>query len=235
MILWLEVKKTLPNTILEDTLRIVGDLEVNLELKHYASPYYDPVKAKEYYERTKQLKGRGTSGMSSTQRNVAAVSKDSIRKAKKEETDKNRDAHTARVEAIREKADTAKQAIQDKLARLTEELSAKAKQLIEESKTLPLNKIPANASPRKKAFLEKQNQQIRAANAAKVNKQISSQAKRLSAIREGAAEQRRAIGEEMRSTLNKVRTEYKAQVDATRQKYVDIEAAELANIRSQVK
>ena len=28
------------------------------ELKHYASPYYDPVKAHQYYEEHKQLKGR---------------------------------------------------------------------------------------------------------------------------------------------------------------------------------
>lgn len=31
------------------------------ELKHYASPYYDPVKAHEYYEEHKKLKGRSTS------------------------------------------------------------------------------------------------------------------------------------------------------------------------------
>ena len=29
-------------------------------LSHYASPYYDPKKAHEYYERTKKLKGRKT-------------------------------------------------------------------------------------------------------------------------------------------------------------------------------
>lgn len=29
-------------------------------LAHYASPYYDPKKAHEYYERTKKLKGRKT-------------------------------------------------------------------------------------------------------------------------------------------------------------------------------
>lgn len=29
-------------------------------IAHYASPYYDPVKAHEYYERTKKLKGRKT-------------------------------------------------------------------------------------------------------------------------------------------------------------------------------
>ena len=27
-------------------------------LQHYASPYYDPVKAHEYYMRTRELKGR---------------------------------------------------------------------------------------------------------------------------------------------------------------------------------
>ena len=29
-------------------------------LRHYASPYYDPQKAHEYYMRTRELKGRST-------------------------------------------------------------------------------------------------------------------------------------------------------------------------------
>ncbi len=34
------------------------------EFEHYASKYYDPQKAHEYYERTKKLKGRQTNGRS---------------------------------------------------------------------------------------------------------------------------------------------------------------------------
>lgn len=221
--------------LLEDAVRAVGKVEVPSELKHYASKYYDPAKAKAYYERTKELKGRGTSGMTSTQRDTAAVAKDSISKARKEETEKNRDAQIARVEAIREKAATAQKAIQDKLVKLSEELSAKAKKLAEDNKAMPLNKIPPNASPRQKAFLEKQNKQIRSANAAKANKQIRAESQILGGIRKDMATQRKAIGDEMRTALQTARTEYKKQTEATRQKYKDAEETELNNIRSQVK
>ena len=33
-------------------------MDINEPLQHYASPYYDPVKAHEYYMRTRELKGR---------------------------------------------------------------------------------------------------------------------------------------------------------------------------------
>ena len=35
-------------------------------LRHYASPYYDPQKAHEYYTRTRELKGRSTTSVSYT-------------------------------------------------------------------------------------------------------------------------------------------------------------------------
>lgn len=42
------------------------------ELYHYASPYYDPVKAHECYEQHKQLKGRSsTAGLNEKGREVA--------------------------------------------------------------------------------------------------------------------------------------------------------------------
>ena len=31
-------------------------MDINEPLQHYASPYYDPVKAHEYYMRTRELK-----------------------------------------------------------------------------------------------------------------------------------------------------------------------------------
>lgn len=33
-------------------------MDIDELLQHYASPYYDPVKAHEYYMRTRELKGR---------------------------------------------------------------------------------------------------------------------------------------------------------------------------------
>lgn len=52
----------------------------------YANKYYDPVKAHEYYEKHKQLKGRKTStkGMTSTQKEMAAYVKDKLNAEKKQ-------------------------------------------------------------------------------------------------------------------------------------------------------
>lgn len=58
---WTELVAVDPNELMHSLLEQHGDV-----LIHYASPYYDPVKAKEYYERTKQLKGprQGTASAS---------------------------------------------------------------------------------------------------------------------------------------------------------------------------
>ena len=59
----------------------------NGELKHYASKYYDPVKAHEYYERTKELKGKNASTSSLNDEGKAAVKmvKESIAQDKKQD------------------------------------------------------------------------------------------------------------------------------------------------------
>lgn len=53
-------------------------------LKHYSSPYYDPVKAHEYYEEHKKLKGRtSTAGLSKDQRQIAGYVKTQLNAEKK--------------------------------------------------------------------------------------------------------------------------------------------------------
>lgn len=47
-------------------------------LQHYVSQYYDPVKAHEYYMRTRQLTGRTTRGMSDQQKKAWAYTKSQI-------------------------------------------------------------------------------------------------------------------------------------------------------------
>lgn len=62
------------------------------ELSHYASPYYDPVKAHEYYERTKKLKGRkSTSGLNESGKKAASYVKQQLDAERKQkvETHKN--------------------------------------------------------------------------------------------------------------------------------------------------
>lgn len=86
----------------------------NSELKHYASEYYDPVKAHEYYEQHKKLKGRtSTSGLNEKGRQAAQYVKNQITEEKKktiatanenakEMISRSKDHRDAFVEAKRE-------------------------------------------------------------------------------------------------------------------------------------
>lgn len=77
------------------------------ELSHYASQYYDPVKAHEYYEQHKKLKGRtSTKGLSQEQKITAQYVKNKLteeRRAKteqsKEKTQSDIKAHTRHMQS----------------------------------------------------------------------------------------------------------------------------------------
>lgn len=44
-------------------------------LRHYASPYYDPQKAHEYYMRTRELKGRSTTSLNDEGKKILSYTK----------------------------------------------------------------------------------------------------------------------------------------------------------------
>lgn len=225
----------LNRALVEDAVRTLGKVVVgdSDSLAHYASPYYDPVKAKEYYERTKKLKG--TKPMTKTQNEVYRVSKSNITKAKSKESEKAATDTKARIEAIQAKAVATVKSIEDKMAKLSTELEAKITKVIEENKAVPLNSIPANATPKQREYLERQNNQIRNANAKKANKSIKAQAQAVESARKDAQAQRKAIGESMKAEVQKARTDYKAQMDSIKVKYETADKKEQANIRTQVK
>lgn len=105
---------------------------------HYASPYYDPVKAHEYYEEHKQLKGRhSTKGFNEEGRKVAQYVKANLKNKKDIKVLKSkikRDANIKQsrtnvkntIDTLRENAKNNKEAYknqtQSKIDRLKEEL-----------------------------------------------------------------------------------------------------------------
>lgn len=184
---------------------------VNNFLMHYASPYYDPVKAKEYYERTKQLKGkRSTSGMGEERRNAWNYTKTQINDAKKAESkqasedrkavtkqsaeqrkaesDSHRQAQIARIEKLRETAEATR-------ARIEEKLSDKLAKLQEATA------IPEGASPKLRAFLMKQ------------------RARQSESARKSAGDDLKKIAPELKSALEKVRKDYEESTKALRAKH----------------
>ena len=63
-------------------------------LRHYASPYYDPQKAHEYYMRTRELKGRSTTSLNDEGKKIWSYTKNNIKSEK-----------TAKVKEEQEKRD----------------------------------------------------------------------------------------------------------------------------------
>lgn len=115
-------------------------------LAHYASKYYDPVKAKEYYERTKELKGREKKLTSDTQKEAWGYARNQISEQRKTAKESAAAAQKAKIEKIRADAESAK-------LRILDNLKARIADIM---KTTP---IPENASPKTRAYLEKMNAQ----------------------------------------------------------------------------
>ena len=96
-------------------------------LMHYASPYYDPVKAHEYYEQHKHLKGRPTGRLTDEGKQVWKVTKMNIDQAKKRENDEARLVKLSSVQQFQNKAKEQRAMIQSKLTDLLNAINAKYK------------------------------------------------------------------------------------------------------------
>lgn len=218
-------------------------------LIHYASPYYDPEKAREYYLRTRELKGRrSTKGMSENQKEAWSYSRNQIGESKKAELEKARVTRENEVEALRENAKAARERITAKLKQLSETLKGK---LAEAETSFPvpkkpeLNKIPENASPKVKEFLQRKNNEMIQRYSREVGKyekkvseaktKIREDAKSTSeTVRAASKEQREKVGNDLRASVEKARTTYEAAKKAIADKYEQATESEYENIRNKV-
>ncbi len=96
-------------------------------LMHYASPYYDPVKAHEYYEQHKHLKGRPTGRLTDEGKQVWKVTKMNIDQAKKIENDEARLVKIYNVQQFQNKAKEQRTMVQAKLTELLNTINTKYK------------------------------------------------------------------------------------------------------------
>lgn len=97
------------------------DNELNDELKHYASDYYDSAKAHDYYERTKELKGRkSTSGLNDSGKAAADYVREQLNTEKKQKVD------TAQ-KSLKEQLETHKAQMKEKINSLRSRLKNMSK------------------------------------------------------------------------------------------------------------
>lgn len=91
-------------------------MDINEPLQHYASPYYDPVKAHEYYMRTRELKGRrSTTKLNDEGKKVWAYTKNEISGEKKEKVKEEQEKRKQKIAELRAKAKATREQISAKL------------------------------------------------------------------------------------------------------------------------
>jgi len=89
---------------------------IEKSLSHYADPYYDPVKAHEYYLKVRKLKGRqSTTGFDQKQREGLAYVRSRVAEVKKNKLDAARTTAIHGAEEARAAADAIRQDVAKKL------------------------------------------------------------------------------------------------------------------------
>lgn len=166
--------------------------KVNEFLKHYN---YDPVKAHEYYMRTRKLKGRSTRGMSDEQKEAWEYVKDQISTEKKANIKATSDHKNRIIEQARIRAEATRKRISEKLKKMVEETQKASMEKLKE--------IPKNISPEKRAKL------------------IEERKKDLAKIREEANVEREKTRNDLKSIISSTREAYKqarSQIDSNYEK-----------------
>ena len=130
-------------------------------LMHYASPYYDPVKAHEYYEQHKHLKGRPTGRLTDEGKEIWKVTKMNIDQAKKRDNDEARLIKIYSVQEFQKNAKEQRAMVQSKLTELLNAINAKYKTDTEELTETQKHQIEVNNRLKKQKAEDIKNKKAR--------------------------------------------------------------------------
>lgn len=183
------------------------------EMLHYASPYYDPVKAHEYYEAHKHLKGRRSSSkLNDEGKKVWAYTKESITSEKKTSVQAQQESRDRQIQQLRDQAKATKERISQRLKQLKEALTAKAQKQRESVRSKTISK---SASVEAKARFQAQKKQ----KLASITEETS---KTRTGYQDDAREQREKVSTELKSSIAAARESYKAAKASLDENYEDI-------------
>lgn len=214
-------------TVISAILETSGDVF----LRHYASKYYDPAKAREYYLRTRELKGRRSTTELKTddQKQGWDYVKSEVGNNRKAELAKAAESNKQAVEELRAAGEERRKAISDKLREIMDGISATAAAENEriskevEAKIARLPRIPKGISKERAAqFAELRRQEI-----AKIRGEAGVERESLGeAVTNTAASERSAakqLGEEVKATvkasLEKARSDYESAKEEIKARY----------------
>lgn len=204
-------------------------------LAHYASKYYDPAKAREYYLRTRELKGdQPALSEESRQRQREATAYVSNEISKSREADlatndravealslaaqKRAEAHAARMEKLQEQATATRKKVVAKLKARLERI---------EKDTA----IPENANPKLRALLMKQRKSQLGSERERAGKEMKDVANSFRAAVESARNDYRAFRNETANARRNLSNQRRSISDSYRQEL----ATEKQNIKDEVR
>lgn len=214
------------------------------DLAHYASPYYDPVKAHEYYEEHKKLKARtSTASLNEEGKNAARYVKEQLQKERKEKDTADRDSTNNKIDRhsvkTKNQISSNSEATKAQISQNTEKMKAEVARHKERMQNSidNLRDYVKNLSPEDKkriadrvkeriASLREENagvrEQLRAKNQNESYKLRESNSETNSKLRETHKETSSGLRDQHKQTSQKLREEYD-------RKYIE----ELDKIRSE--
>ena len=197
-------------------------MEADEFLAHYSSKYYDPAKAREYYLRTRELKGRETRAPleSDEKKEKWAVVKDGINTAKKSEAEKLKFYKGVHRQQIQTKAEDAREEVRSKLKATLERLKADRERQI-----AALPEVPKTGSKAEKERVRLE----RAEALAKINGETKSERAKTS---EEASVSRNNIGTMLKAAAQKAQVDYNTLMSNLKSKYAAEEEREYKKIQN---
>ena len=151
---------------LDDLDSQLDDLESELddeELKHYASPYYDPVKAHEYYMKNRELKGRrSTAKLNDEGKKAANYVKERLNTERKQKVQTHKDKTDSTIDSLRvqkkAKIEAHKEQMQGKIDNLREQLKSMSREDKSANKERIYNEIASlrESNKRQRTMLQEQ-------------------------------------------------------------------------------
>ena len=225
------------------------------ELFHYASPYYDPQKAHEYYIKNRELKGRRSSSkLNDKGKEVWAYTKEEISSEKKEKTEQEKTSRDQKIEAARKKASEAKERISKRLAELRTALSvssASKKKKVDEQKAKDVEMIDQQTASEKERISTTRDLQIEKLMNETIPKNLSKEERarrieqrneKIAKLRDDAKKETYSISENAKTEKTAVRSDASVKkseitniTKESRQEYSDQASKQRKEVANQLK
>lgn len=211
---------------------------MGLYLMHYASEYYDPVKAHEYYMKNRELKKKtSTTSLNETGKEAAKYVKDQLNEEKKAKLIERGILKDMAVGSARNKRSSGVDSLSENLKREVESGNNEVKQHVEQSKKQieSLNEKLKNMTPEQKkqqsASIKEEIARIRETNNQK-REEIKAQ---LTTKRNTTANQKQQLRDEFAGARNREMGSYKNDTAKIREDYKNKYVAEMEKIQGDKK